>query len=406
MATGSGLDAQLGLAAETTYGTYTVPSRFIEFTSESLKRQKTTIQGGGLRAGGQYERSSRRVITTRHGKGALAFDFTTTGMGLLLKTATGNSTITAGSSTTVSTTVAVTPGNQVTLVAVPVVGQVLGVDTAGSYEQVTVTAVAGNVATVTPAFVLGHAVSTPVTINGGPTVFTQVHTPGSLRGNSISVQVGRPTAASAVEPFSYIGCKVEDIDISVAKNGLAVMTAALLARDELTLGGQGSPVGPALAVANYAAGAQVFSFLGGGLTLNGVSVAACEKASFKLTNPYKADRFYLSAGGLMAEPLTNAWRKISGSLETEFIDRTTVYDLYAADANVGIGLSFIGTTPIVGTQYLPTLNINVPGGKLDGEAPSVGGPDVLKLVAPYVGLTPAAGGAEYMITLASADTTF
>jgi len=404
MATGSGLDAQLGLAAETTYGTYTVPSRFIEFTSESLKRQKATIQGGGLRAGGQYERSSRRAITTRHGKGALAFDFTTTGMGLLLKAATGNSTITAGSSTTASA--AVVPGTSITLTAVPVVGQVLGVDVAGAYEQVTVTAVAGNVATVTPALAQAHATGVAVTINGGPTVFTQIHTPGSLRGNSLSAQVGRPTAGSAVEPFTYIGCKVEDLDISVAKNGLAVMTAALLARDELTLGGQGSPVGPALATASYAAGAQVFSFLGGGLTLNGVSVAACEKASFKLTNPYKADRFYLSAGGLMAEPLTNAWRKISGSLETEFVDRTTVYDLYAADANVGVGLSFIGTTPIAGTQYLPTLNINVPGGKLDGEAPSVGGPDVLKLVAPYVGLAPAAGGAEYTVTLASADTTF
>jgi len=404
MATGSGLDAQLGLATEATYGVYVPPTRFLEFTSESLKRQKTTIQGGGLRAGGQYERSGRRVITTRHGKGAMAFDFTTTGMGVLLRAATGTSTIAAGTATTASA--AVVPGTSITLVAVPVVGQILGVDTAGAYEQVTVTAVAGNVATVTPALALAHATGVAVTINGGPTVSTQVHTPGSLRGDSLSVQVGRPTAGSAVEPFTYIGSKVEDMDISVAKNGLAVMTAALLARDELTLGGQGSPIGPALAVASYAAGAQVFSFLGGGLTLNGTPVAACEKASFKLTNPYKADRFYLSAGGLMAEPLTNAWRKISGSLETEFIDRTTLYDLYAADATVGIGLSFVGNLPIAGTQYLPTLNINVPAGKLDGEAPSVGGPDVLKLVAPYVGLTPAAGGPEYTITLASADTTF
>lgn len=47
----SGLGGQLGLAAESTYGTFVAPTRWFEFNSESLHLERERIESGGIRAG-------------------------------------------------------------------------------------------------------------------------------------------------------------------------------------------------------------------------------------------------------------------------------------------------------------------------------------------------------------------
>ncbi|GGY29699.1 hypothetical protein GCM10010363_07690 [Streptomyces omiyaensis] len=89
MAIGSGLGAQLGLAAEVTYGTYVAPTRFIEFTSQSLALKKTTAQSAGIAAGRLMALSSRRVVTQREVAGSIAAEVATRGMGLLLQALMG-----------------------------------------------------------------------------------------------------------------------------------------------------------------------------------------------------------------------------------------------------------------------------------------------------------------------------
>jgi hypothetical protein len=76
MAIGSGLAASIGVAAESTYGTYVAPTRFLEFTKEDLKKTKTTIQGGGLAAGRFAKLGSRRVLATVGGTGSIEMDVT------------------------------------------------------------------------------------------------------------------------------------------------------------------------------------------------------------------------------------------------------------------------------------------------------------------------------------------
>lgn len=51
MTTAAGIDAQIGYAAEGSYGTYTAPTRFMEFNDESLKFERERIESGGIRAG-------------------------------------------------------------------------------------------------------------------------------------------------------------------------------------------------------------------------------------------------------------------------------------------------------------------------------------------------------------------
>jgi len=89
MAIGSGLGAQLGIAAESTYGTFVAPSRFLEFTQESLQLKKTTAQSAGIAAGRLMALASRRVVTRREVSGSLSMEVTNKGMGLLLQSLMG-----------------------------------------------------------------------------------------------------------------------------------------------------------------------------------------------------------------------------------------------------------------------------------------------------------------------------
>src|SRR4051794_13964428 len=91
MAIGSGLGAQVGIAPEVTYGTYVAPTKFVEFTKESLALQKTTAQSAGIAAGRLVALSSRRVVTQRQASGSLEMEVTTKGMGTLLQTLMGTS---------------------------------------------------------------------------------------------------------------------------------------------------------------------------------------------------------------------------------------------------------------------------------------------------------------------------
>lgn len=92
-------DASVGIGVESTYGTYQAPTRWYEFTGESLKLEKNVVQGAGLRVSSKVARSGRRVVTTTQGKGDVEIECVSKGMGLLLQAAlgTGASTLVSGS---------------------------------------------------------------------------------------------------------------------------------------------------------------------------------------------------------------------------------------------------------------------------------------------------------------------
>ncbi|WP_330348172.1 phage tail tube protein [Streptomyces sp. NBC_00582] len=91
MAIGSGLGAQLGIAAESTYGTFVAPTKFSEFTKESLALKKTTAQSAGIAAGRLLPLSSRRVVTRQEAAGSVDMEVANKGMGLWLQGLMGTS---------------------------------------------------------------------------------------------------------------------------------------------------------------------------------------------------------------------------------------------------------------------------------------------------------------------------
>lgn len=91
-------DCSIGFVNEVTYKTFVTPTRFLEFTEESLQWDKNVKQGTGLRVGGRVARSGRRVVPTAAGSGDFTVELPTKGMGLLWQAAmgTGASTVVAG----------------------------------------------------------------------------------------------------------------------------------------------------------------------------------------------------------------------------------------------------------------------------------------------------------------------
>ena len=91
MAIASGLAAQIGVAAESTYGTYVAPTRFVEYNKADLKKKKNVVQGGGLAAGRIAQLGSRRVVTSESVEGGFELEVANKGMGLLLAHLLGSS---------------------------------------------------------------------------------------------------------------------------------------------------------------------------------------------------------------------------------------------------------------------------------------------------------------------------
>lgn len=76
---------QFGFSEEVTYGTAVAPSRFLEFTSESLARQQNIGGSDGIRPGTSLGRGSTRRITRNWAEGNVSFEVPTVGFGVFFE---------------------------------------------------------------------------------------------------------------------------------------------------------------------------------------------------------------------------------------------------------------------------------------------------------------------------------
>jgi len=82
MATGTGLDAQIGLGIEASYGQVAVPSAFYEFNSESIEPTVTKLYSRPL-GGGRFQRAARVRTAVTGAAGDITLDLVTHGLGKL-----------------------------------------------------------------------------------------------------------------------------------------------------------------------------------------------------------------------------------------------------------------------------------------------------------------------------------
>jgi hypothetical protein len=377
VAVGSGISAQLMIIPENEDGTGQwglFPTagtwRPLEFKSETLALKKTTVQGQGLHAGGLFDRLSRRVLTNYDAGGTISFDLPNRNLNAILRHMTGSPN---------NTNVGASPANAAYL---PAELTIAGTKTVGS---------------------------------GTSGAYISYHQPGSTGGLSLCIQKGVASADGAgltvVEPFTYVGCKISEWEISVESGAIVQASLTIDARNEI--GGQpagatnGDPLNsavPAL-VPFTETGVQgtgttdplaVFHFREATLTYGavpslttvgtitnvltmsgGVAAANIKSASFKETHALDTNRYFLGSNGFKAEQIENGFRKLSGSFVGEFLSAETYYAAFAADTTTSLQLTFVGGTAGTSGLNSDTLQITFPNIKLDGESPSNSGPGVI-----------------------------
>ena len=86
----TGLAAQMGVALETTHGTFVAPSRFFEFNSESMTQGIERLESAGLRAGTRVIRSDRWRSGSKTAGGSIEHDLVDTNLGILLEHCLGS----------------------------------------------------------------------------------------------------------------------------------------------------------------------------------------------------------------------------------------------------------------------------------------------------------------------------
>jgi hypothetical protein len=89
MGIGSGLQGSLGLAPETTYGTYVAATRHLEVENAKLKKIKNTMTSKGLAGGRAISLGSRRQVTSLAASGSISLEVANTQMGVLFNNAIG-----------------------------------------------------------------------------------------------------------------------------------------------------------------------------------------------------------------------------------------------------------------------------------------------------------------------------
>ena len=100
--TGSGLSGQLGLKAETAWGTAVTVDRFYEVVSENIQMEQERTESSGIRSGQRVIRSDDWTRGQKKVSGPIEFELSTRNLALLLQHSLGTCTAFAGGSATIT----------------------------------------------------------------------------------------------------------------------------------------------------------------------------------------------------------------------------------------------------------------------------------------------------------------
>lgn len=337
----SGIGSQIIMAPEATYGVAPVltAAEAVEFNTETLAGKKNVIQGKGLHGGGLHNRGARRIVSTWTAGGGINMDLPTRYINQLLMQMFGSK---------------------------------------------------------------GQA-KAALTQDASTGAYSAVHAPGSLLGTSMCIQKGVPSVDGTVaNPFTYVGMKLTDWEISVQADQIAMLSTNWDGRNELAGSGNSDPLNasvPTLGAYTDAVTNGVFHFreatlyTGGTVTTtSGVTSVSGNTAlgnvkSAKIKYGFHLDttRYFLGSKGFKAEQLEDDFRDISGEFVIEWLNSEAQYNAYLADTPTCLVLEFDGT-PIGSGADHQELQIMIPQIFLDGEPPKVGGPKVVTQTVPFTGL--------------------
>lgn len=316
MGTRSGLDGQVGLAAESTVGTGVTVTRFFEFDDEDFAFPLTWIEGEGLKAGSVHKRVSRVGITRKSVSGQLVLKHGTKGFGLLWKHCVG--------STATAAQIASTTAYKQTHVFSTRVGLSFTIQV-GRPEPYT--------GTVKPHTFTGCKVTSwELTASENADLILTVNFDGWLE-----------TTATALATASYSSSQAifEGVDCTT-----------------LTLGGTATTTTGVTSVAD-------------GVAMVAVAPTFTIKGDIPLAN----ERYGLLGGGVKKEQLQNDYPTITGTIDAEYL-QSEAYALYVAQTPTVLEVNF--TRGDAGTSNPFKLGFLMPAVLFKNVKPSVDGPGLVR----------------------------
>lgn len=229
--------------------------------------------------------------------------------------------------------------------------------------------------------------------------YTQTAVLGSAtNGLGLTLQYGAPqaNAAATVTPFTVSGAKITSWELSNSAQDILKLKATFIGQNVVT--------STSLATASYPTASNIFYFKQGSLNIGGSPYLAFRDFTLTGDNGLSDDRFYFGNNGLLAEPIRKDFTKLTFAGTADFID-TTLSSAYAADTELSIVLTFggAGLSKQLVTTYYEQLTITLNGVRVNGDVPTIAGPDLLSIPFSADIVTPIAGGTPITISQVTLD---
>lgn len=349
---GAGIGASAGFVPETTYGgVVTTPTwTWLEPNSVVPKRVKTTKQSSGLAAGRMVDIAQRRVVVERSATVEMPLDWTQSGhMTTLLNQI--SSTYTAGAA-----------GGQ---------SAGTGIWSAG--------------ARLTPA----------------APVYGYTHTfRNSIAGRSVAMQLGIPTTDAVLRQYDALGAKATKYAFACKAGELLTCATSWDARylaDPLidtaypTASTGGSTQTPYVqATPSYApaipwdfANAQIQIGTSIALASSSTPVDGVEAFDLSIERKMKTGRQYYGNAGLKDEPITSDVVGITGTISSDFVNKTYFADAFYSDSPLFVIVTFSSGALAATTPALQFVLSNV---YLNDGSPGASNKDVVNTSFPFTAL--------------------
>lgn len=349
---GAGIGASAAIVPETQYGAVVATPSWTWFEPNSVtpKRTKTTKQSSGLAAGRMVDVAQRRVVVERSGTVEMPLDWCQgSHMTTLLNQI--SSTYAAG-----------TAGSQAA-------GG--GIWSAG--------------ARLTPA----------------APVYGYTHTfRNSIAGRSVAMQVGIPTTDAVLRQYDALGCKPTKYAFSCKAGELLTCATSWDARyiaDPLidtaypTASTGGSTQTPYVQATPSYAIAVPWDFANAQIQI-GSSIAAASASTpvdgvtgfdFSIERKMKTARQYYGNQGVKDEPITSDVVALTGTLTSDFLNKTYFADAFYSDTPLFLIVTF-SAGPMSATT--PALQFVVSNAYLNDGSPAAGNKDIVNTSFPFAAL--------------------
>lgn len=352
---GSGMGSTMALVEEASYGLVkATPSwTFYEPNSAVPKKNKTTKQSSGLAGGRVIDVTSRRVVVERSGNVTAALDVCSSGgfSKLLNQISSSYATGAAGSQAAAN-----------------------GIWSAGARLQ-----------PAAPMYGYTHTFR------------------NSVAGRSASIQLGIPTTDGVLRQYDAMGCKPTKFQFDCKAGDILTLATEWDARaieDPLiTAGYEGYPNGATQTPYTQASPSYVvqspFHFAQSqiqiGSTVAGASAAGLVDGvtgmSLSIENKLNTSRQYHGNAGLKDEPIRNDVGMITGTVTSDFVNKTYWADAFYSDTPLSIIWTFAAGS-LSGT--VAALQFVLNGVFLNGDSPGAQNKEIVNGSFPFV--------AEYDLT--------